>query len=349
MDKLSGSVYESFAIAFSNHLATNCMMTHYVFGWRRLAPLFSIRAYRHVTRPVEINPWLDGTGRGTFPNTVRQVQKAVDWMDSPREPLVAGGFQSVSRRSTEDEVKPEKTIIHADSRRLKFLADNTIDFVLTDPPYFDNIAYSELSDFFLPWLQLLEIIPSDLDEYLGMSNNLAAKSRDDDALQDFENSLQECFSEIARVLKLNGRVVFTYQHQTPGAWRALARAINGLSLYPIQLIPLLGDSSQGPGKNKGNIRWDAVFVFCNRAETQRGTDLSITEEVLSAAERHYSYWEDRLTGLSKPPFRDADRCNFYRACLVAAALGMFGVDAGASSTLQGKSLETLLNSQPPRE
>ena len=32
-----------------------------------IAPLFTIRAFRHVSRPVEINPWLDGTGRGRFP------------------------------------------------------------------------------------------------------------------------------------------------------------------------------------------------------------------------------------------------------------------------------------------
>jgi hypothetical protein len=52
-------------IAFSDHLTTSCMMTNYAFGWRRLAPLFSIRAFRHVPRPIELNPRLDGTGRGT--------------------------------------------------------------------------------------------------------------------------------------------------------------------------------------------------------------------------------------------------------------------------------------------
>jgi len=43
---------EALALAFSGHLTTNCMLTQYAFGWRRLAPLFSIRAYRHVSRPV---------------------------------------------------------------------------------------------------------------------------------------------------------------------------------------------------------------------------------------------------------------------------------------------------------
>ena len=42
---------EALMIAFGDSLTTNCMMTNYAFGWRRLAPLFSIRAFRHVPRP----------------------------------------------------------------------------------------------------------------------------------------------------------------------------------------------------------------------------------------------------------------------------------------------------------
>jgi len=73
--KLDEPLREPFSIAFSDHLKTNCMMTNYAFGWRRLAPLFAIRAYRHVPRPVELNPWIDGTGRGTYPNAVRSIMR----------------------------------------------------------------------------------------------------------------------------------------------------------------------------------------------------------------------------------------------------------------------------------
>ena len=41
---------EPMALAFSDHLATNCMLTCYAFGWRRLVPLFSVRGFRHVPR-----------------------------------------------------------------------------------------------------------------------------------------------------------------------------------------------------------------------------------------------------------------------------------------------------------
>jgi adenine-specific DNA methylase len=246
-----------------------------------------------------------------------------------------------------NETQPEAKIVQADSRNLEFLEDSSIDLVLTDPPYFDNFAYSELSDFFLPWLQLLKIIPhSDRTDW-GINRNLAAKSRDTEALEEFQNALRECFFEIARVLKINGRLIFTYQHHTPGAWYALAKAIVDTSLQPIQLIPLLGDSSQGPGKGKGNIRWDAVFVFIKSTKMRPRRTLSVADETLKASEEHYLNWARELADLSKIKFRVADRCNFYRACLVAGTLGMFD-SATTSSCSQRMSLEALLDASPPQ-
>ena len=44
-------------------------------------------------------------------------------------------------------------IVQRDSRDLSHIKSNSVDVVLTDPPYLDNIAYSELSDFFIPWMK----------------------------------------------------------------------------------------------------------------------------------------------------------------------------------------------------
>ena len=79
------------AMAFSEHLTTNCMYTAYAFGYRRVSPMFSIHSYRHITRPVEINPWLDGIGRGTFPNVVGKIAKAVAFAKAPTELDPKGG------------------------------------------------------------------------------------------------------------------------------------------------------------------------------------------------------------------------------------------------------------------
>jgi putative DNA methylase len=318
---LKGPVREAMTIAFSDHLTTNCMMTHYAFGWRRLAPLFSIRAYRHMTRPVEINPWLDGTGRGTFPNGVRQVQRAIAWAQSPKEALIEGGFLSTPVNNTSK--TPQAKILHRNSQRLDFLPDGSIDLVLTDPPYFDNIAYSELSDFFLPWLQILDLVPLEDASALGLYENLAVKGKDTDAALKFQQALHSCFLEISRVLKPSGRLVFTYQHHRAIAWQSLASALACTGLRPIQLFPMLGDSNTGLHKHQGTSTWDAVFVVVKDQDLFTSSEPMLSEAQLDAARRHYMTWVERLAREATLSFRDADRQTFYRACLVAATCNLF--------------------------
>ncbi|CAA9390627.1 MAG: Putative DNA methylase, partial [uncultured Chloroflexia bacterium] len=320
IDGLQEPEREAITLAFSDHLTTNCMMSHYAFGWRRLAPLFSVRAYRHVTRPVEINPWLSGTGRGTFPNAVRQVQRAIEFARQPKEPLIGGGFRPVHDSNASASTAE---IIHANSRNLYPLVDESVDLVLTDPPYLDNVAYSELSDFFLPWLQFLKLAPADgEDVVMGFKENSAARGRDDAAIEKYARSLAGSFSEIARVLKSDGRLVFTYQHQVAGAWHALALSMAGAGLRPVQVFPLLGDGSAGSHNHEGTSKWDAVFVVVKDGRAATLDPLNLSDTHMERALNHYSYWTRRLSKMTEGGFREADRRNFLWACLVAGALGM---------------------------
>jgi len=334
---LAGPEREALALAFSDHLTTNCMMAHYAFGWRRLAPLFSVRAFRHVTRPVEINPWLDGTGRGTFPNTVRAVQRAIESARSPREPSLAGGFRPVRDRPSGG-----ARILRADSRDLGALPDASVDLVLTDPPYLDNVAYSELSDFFLPWLELLGLAPA-AEGLSALEGSLAARGRDGAALEEYARSLAEALREVRRVLRPDGRLVFTYQHRTAGAWQALAGAMAAARLRPVQAFPLLGNGDRGPHAHEGASRWDAVFVAVRDGKGPPPGPLGLSGARLEHARGHCGYWEARLSGTGL--FREADRRNFFRACLVAGALGAFPgprVDGGWTP------LAAALEQPPPR-
>jgi hypothetical protein len=304
------------------------MMTHYAFGWRRLAPLFSVRAFRHVTRPVEINPWLDGTGRGTFPNAVRQVERAVRWAKSPSEALLDGGFREMP--PLPDVVRhasPKVRIFHKNSQNLAFIEDSSVSLALTDPPYFDNIPYSELSDFFLPWLQLLGLIKiRGKGRPNGFIENLSATSRSECAVTSFQKSLGACFSEIARVLKPSGRLIFTYQHRTAIGWLGLAGALASSGLQPVQLFPLPGDGEKGLHTHDGSIKWDAVFVLKKGRRRKTYDNLSrlmLSEEAMHAAQSHHRMWERRLSRLKTKSFREPDSINFHCACFVAAAVGLF--------------------------
>lgn len=320
--KTEGKERDALALAFSDHLTTNCMQTYYAFGWRRLAPLFSIRAYRHVTRPVEINPWLDGTGRGTFPNTVRQVQRAIEFARQPTVAHLDGGFVRSGSLNTSGH---NRIILNGDSRNLAGVADRSVDLILTDPPFFDNIAYAELSDFFLPWLQAHGLIAASTGARSLLPANLASRTRNEKGYAAFRQGLADCFVQMRRVLKDDGRLVFSYQHRTPEGWDALAFALARGGWQPIQVFPMLGNSSSGLHRHDGTIMWDAVTV-CRKGRVRAVDSLSAGAGPAASAAAHARSWAARLSALEGSPFSSADRANLRSAALVAAALGMFGGD-----------------------
>jgi adenine-specific DNA methylase len=325
--RTEGRERDALALAFSDHLTTNCMFTHYAFGWRRLAPLFSIRAYRHVTRPVEINPWLDGTGRGTFPNTVRQVQRAIEFARAPTVAHLDGGFV---RSGSLNSNGHRRVILNEDSRELAGVADRSVHLILTDPPFFDNIAYAELSDFFLPWLEALGLVPASGKGPACLPANLASRSRDEEGYDAFRRGLAECFVQMRRVLSDDGRLVFSYQHRTPEGWDALAFSLARGGLQPIQVFPMLGNSSSGLHRHDGTIMWDAVTV-CRKGRVRAVDRLSAGAGPAADAIAHVRSWAARLGGLKGSPFRNADLANLRSAALVAAGLGMFGGDNRSGS------------------
>lgn len=318
-------VREALSIAFCDHLKTNCMLTSYAFGWRRLAPLFSIRAFRHISRPVELNPWLDGTGRGTYPNAVRRVERARNWMLEPREATPSGGFKGLA----DDERPPMAPVATrvCSAEELSHIADGTLDLVVTDPPYFDNIAYSELSDFFLPWHQslgLTEQIQSGLPPA-----RLDARRNDDIATASFQSRLTRCFDEIARTLKGTGLVIFTYQHKTPEGWEALGKALAQARLGVCRVFPMLGDTDAGPHKHSDSIRWDAVIIAIPGHSASNTTEL--TDDARRWAEATAEDWTTRLRNSTRLVFKGADEINLLRACYAAALSHSSNTNASSTS------------------
>jgi putative DNA methylase len=257
--KLEGDVGEAMRIAFSDHLTTNNMLCAYAGGWRRLTALFSIRAYRHIVRPVEINPWLEKNGRGTFPNAVRSVQRAAKAMQEAVEPLAEAGSREVNWFA------PGKWDIRCqDARDLSHIQAGSVDLVLTDPPYFNYIAYSELGHFFVPWMVKFGMIGKDHLRTFP-SGQLAQSGGGATAAKAFGERLTEVMLEVRRVCKPNARMVFTYQNLDGHGWQGLASALAAAGVRPVRAWPMFGDSGAGLHKRANSISWDCV-VHCEMAD-----------------------------------------------------------------------------------
>ena len=119
------------------------------------------------------------------------------------------------------------TITQASATSLPY-PDDYFDAVITDPPYYDNIPYSDLSDFFYVWLKRAI---GDLHPEL-FATPLTPKSKEivadpskfggwKKAKQFFEEMLTQAFKEIYRVLKPNGIAVIVFAHKSTEAWETI--------------------------------------------------------------------------------------------------------------------------------
>ena len=130
------------------------------------------------------------------------------------------------------EIKPSAdiTITNSSATQLPYI-DEFFDAVFTDPPYYDNVPYSYLSDMFYVWLKRAvgnlypELFSTPLTP---KSNEIVAYSHDkswDEAKNLFESMLSESFKEIYRVLKFGGISTIVYAHKTTEGWETVINAL----------------------------------------------------------------------------------------------------------------------------
>ncbi|GIV84226.1 MAG: hypothetical protein KatS3mg052_1233 [Candidatus Roseilinea sp.] len=120
------------------------------------------------------------------------------------------------------------------------IGSRTMNCVVTDPPYFDAIAYGDISDYFYVWLKrgLGEVIPEALvtpltpkgDEATALKHRHGGDAEKADA--HFKSKLAAVLAEAHRVLKPDGVISIMFAHQSTKAWTALIQALfdAGLSI-----------------------------------------------------------------------------------------------------------------------
>ncbi|MCS6780948.1 MAG: DNA methyltransferase, partial [Geminicoccaceae bacterium] len=131
---------------------------------------------------------------------------------------------------------PPVTVTCKSADALDHLAEGSIDLVVVDPPYYDNVMYAELSDFFYVWLKRTagRVFPELFRTALTDKDNEAVanparfggqKGAKELAYRDYRERMQRIFAECRRVLKPDGIMVLMFTHKTTGAWDALATGL----------------------------------------------------------------------------------------------------------------------------
>jgi adenine-specific DNA methylase len=117
------------------------------------------------------------------------------------------------------------TVVLGSSKRM-LLPDHSVELVLTDPPYHDDVQYHELSLPFRAWAQLTRVRMRGEAVEIPHSASLSGHRR-------YRGALQQIFAELHRVLKPGGRLLFSYANREPAAWVNLFAAMRATGFQPV--------------------------------------------------------------------------------------------------------------------
>lgn len=271
----------NFALLVSTSIEFNSMLCGYKGGDKRrpgaIRHVFSHHAYTFPYTSVENNPLysekVSGTLQSLFHNRIRRAR---EWANTPRERFVP------SRKARFVKIDSEKDLgIEVDSvssllegtRRFHLiqgsstsldLDTNFVDHIVTDPPYFDSVQYSDLASFFRVWLE--QLLFGDVKWHY--DHNFSAVNPQRSENDQYLKILSGIFKECHRVIKKDkGRLVFTFHHWNPKAWRDLTISLKRSNF--LLLDKFIVHSENPVSVHISNLKaltHDAIMIF-NPIET----------------------------------------------------------------------------------
>ncbi|MBD1803868.1 DUF1156 domain-containing protein, partial [Microcoleus sp. FACHB-SPT15] len=155
----------------------------------------------------------------------------------------------------------------------------SLDAVITDPPYFDSVPYADLSDFFYVWLKRSighlykehcssQLTPKKNEAIMEPSRHGGNKA---EAAKAYEDMMHQAFCEASRVLKPNGIMVVVYAHKTTSGWATLIDSLRRAGFTITEAWPL--DTEMGSrlrGQNSAALASSIFLVARKRKDAKVG-------------------------------------------------------------------------------
>lgn len=165
------------------------------------------------------------------------------------------------------------TISQGNAINLQYSQDY-FDAVITDPPYYDNVPYADLSDFFYVWLKrvLKHLYPGLFSTPLTpksmeiIQEPMRHDKNQEKAKKFFESKLTESFQNIYRVLKRNGIACIMFAHKSAAAWETLIDAMLKSGLVTTASWPVHTERTARLRYHKSAALASSIFFVCRKAK-----------------------------------------------------------------------------------
>lgn len=233
-------------------------------------------------------------------------------------PCVAGGglawaienvleaWEKIASLSRAEAVQPARLTLGS-ATSLPGVADGSLAAVVVDPPYDDNVQYSELADFFYVWLKRTQGYrhPEWYATYLGDHDeeavvNVSRFRNDHDAVKGareasrnhYREMMTGIFRECHRVLRDDGVLTVMFTHKKQEAWEALFTSLIRSGFTITATWPIKTESEHSLHQAKKNAAQSTVFLVARKRDCEAGTgyfdramQTEIRERAESAADR----------------------------------------------------------------
>ena len=186
--------------------------------------------------------------------------------------------------------------------------DDSMDAVVTDPPYYDNMSYADLSDFFYVWLKRTvgDLYPdhfgSDQTPKKHEATVVPYRHGGDGAKArgHYEALMTAAFLEAGRVVKPNGPVVVVYAHKTVAGWGSLVDALRSARCAVTEAWPLRTESETRLRARNSAALATSIFLVARKridetvCDDYEGLIVPRVRDVIS--ERIETLWESGIHG-----------------------------------------------------
>lgn len=263
-----------FVCLFSGALEFNNMFASYKGeGTGAVRHMFSHHILKPERTPLEANLWGTPKSSGAFSTLFSsRILRALDYAENPFELRISAGKAEKVYGISEaigfdlaadysDFQNGKTAYVSCGDSSTTDLADASMDAIITDPPFFDNVNYSQLADFFHVWQRHL------LDEG-GCSPTATTRANGEvqhGKADIFQNRLGKVWKECHRVLKDDGLLVFSYHHSRTEGWSSVLGALMEGGFGIVAAHPVKAEMSAAMPKLQAKEPIDLdILIVCRK-------------------------------------------------------------------------------------
>ncbi len=195
----------------------------------------------------------------------------------------------------------ESSVQQASATSLPF-PNEFFDAVLTDPPYYDNVPYSDLSDFFYVWFKkaIGDLFPELFATPLTPKEKeiVANKGRQKNPKKFFEENISKSFQEMYRVLKSEGIAIIVYAHKSSAGWETMLEALTNAGFVVTASWPIHTEMKTRLRAKTSAALASSIYLVCRKyPQHEIGYFKEIQQEMeIKIHKQLQRFWNEGIRG-----------------------------------------------------